>query len=198
MFVQVIKGKTNNADAMRALGEKWQAELRPGAKGYLGSTSGAAADGTFITVVQFTDDVAAKANSNRPEQDAFFKEMSQYIDGEPTFAESSDTSLLFDGPSAKAGFVQVMESTCKDRAKAEAFESEELLAQLRKARPDLLGGLRVWLPDNKVVEVAYFTSEADARKGESSDEFGDQGEAFGGLYTDMTYTDLPNPDVTVA
>ena len=198
MFVQIIKGKTNNSDAMRALGEKWEKELRPGASGYLGSTSGAAADGTFVTIVQFTDDVAAKANSERPEQDAFFKEMSQYVDGEPSFAESSDTSLLFDGPSAKAGFVQVMDSKCTDRAKAEAMESDEMLDQLRAARPDLLGGLRVWLPNNRVVEVAYFTSEADARKGESSEDFGAPQEEFMSLYEDMTYLDLPSPDITVA
>jgi hypothetical protein len=197
MFVQVIKGKTNNADAILALGDKWQKELRPGATGYVGSTTGVAADGTFVAVVQFSDDVAAKANSDRPEQDAFFKEMSQYIDGEPTFRESSDTSLLFEGPSAKAGFVQVMESTVKDRAKAEAMESEEMLTQLRQARPDLLGGLRVW-DGNRAVEIAYFTSEADARKGESSEDFGSQEQAFGDVYEDMTYLDLPNPQINLA
>ncbi|MEY2473830.1 MAG: hypothetical protein QOK28_3159 [Actinomycetota bacterium] len=196
MFVQIIKGKTTNADAMVALGEKWQQELRPGATGYLGSTIGAAADGTFIAAIQFTDDVAAKANSERPEQDAFFKEMSQYIDGEPVFRESSDTSLLFDGPSEKATFVQVMESTCKDRAKAEATEPA-MLDELRKARPDLLGGLRVW-DGNQAIELAYFTSEAEARKAEQSAEFSAQTEEFMSLYDDMTFTDLPNPQVNVA
>jgi hypothetical protein len=197
MFVQVIKGKTSNPDAMLALGEKWQKELRPGAKGYLGGTVGASTDGTFVAVIQFTDDVAAKENSERPEQDAFFKEMQAHIDGEPTFRESSDTSLLFDGPSAKAGFVQLMESTCKDRAKAQAMESGEMLDALRKARPDLLGGLRVWIGD-QVIEVAYFTSEADARAAEKSEAFDTPQQDFASLYDNMTYTDLPNPQVTVA
>jgi hypothetical protein len=197
MFVQVVKGKSTNPDAMVKLGEKWQQELRPGAKGFLGSTVGAAPDGTFVAVIQFTDDVAAKANSDRPEQDAFFKEMSQYIDGEPTFLESSDTSLLFDGPSEKATFVQVMESTCKDRAKAEAMESGEMLDALRAARPDLLGGLRAWVGD-QVIEVAYFTSEADARAAEKSDAFDAPQQDFASLYDNMTYTDLPNPQVNLA
>jgi hypothetical protein len=197
MFVQIIKGKTTNPEAMMALGEKWQQELRPGATGYLGSTIGAASDGTFFAAIQFTDDVAAKANSERPEQDAFFKEMSQYIDGEPAFRESSDTSLLFDGPSDKATFVQVMESTCKDRAKAEAMESGEMLDALRAARPDLLGGLRVWDGD-QAVEVAYFTSEADARTGESSSDFGGTQEEFMSLYDNMTFTDIPNPQINLA
>lgn len=196
MFVQIIKGKTNNADAVLALGEKWQKELRPGAIGYLGNTTGVAADGTFIAIVQFADDVSAKANSDRPEQDAFFKEMRQYIDGEPNFLESTDTSYLFDGPNPKAGFVQVMETTVTDRAKAEAFESDEMLAQLRQARPDLIGGLRVWLDGGKSLEVAYFTSEADARKGEQSEEFSGMPEDTGFEVTG--YLDLPNPQINLA
>lgn len=198
MFVQVIKGKTTNADAMLALGDKWQQELRPGATGYLGGTVGVSADGTFVAVIQFTDDAAAKENANRPEQDAFFKEMSQHIDGEPAFAESTDTSLLFEGPTDKATFVQIMESSVTDRAKVEAFETDEMMADLRKARPDLLGGLRVWLDGGRCVEVAYFTSEADARKGEASDEFGASQGEFMALFEDMTYLDLPNPQIHIA
>jgi hypothetical protein len=196
MFVQVLKGKTANPDAMVALGEKWQKELRPGATGYLGSTVGATTDGEFVAVIQFSDDVAAKANSDRPEQDAFFKEMSQYIDGEPVFRESSDTSLLFGGPSEKATFVQIMESTCKDRAKAEATEPA-ILDELRKSRPDLLGGLRVWNGD-QAIEVAYFTSESEARQAEQSPDFSAQTEEFMSLYDNMTFTDLLNPQINLA
>lgn len=195
MYVQVIKGKTSDPTALMEYGRSWQTEVRPGSVGYLGSTAGVAADGTFVVIAQFTDEVAAKENSNRPEQDAWFQGFAKLIDGEPTFAESTDTSVLFDGPSTKAGFVQVMESRVTDRAKAEAFESEELLTELRKARPDLLGGLRLWLPNDRVIEAAYFTSEAAARKGEQSEDFGDQGAQFGELYEDMTYTDLVNPEV---
>jgi hypothetical protein len=198
MFVQVIKGKTNDIDALNALGERWQQEVRPNAVGYAGGTFGVAADGTFVVIAQFTDDVSAKENSGRPEQDAWYQDFIKVLDGEPTFRESADTSLLFEGPSEKAGFVQVMESTVKDRAKAEAMETDEMLAELRKARPDLLGGLRVWLSDGQVVEVAYFTSEADARKGESSGEFEAPHEDFASMYENMTYVDLLNPQVHTA
>jgi quinol monooxygenase YgiN len=198
MFVQVITGRTSDADAFAAYGDTWQTEVGAGAVGFVGSTSGVAADGRFIVVVQFTDDAAAKENSNRPEQGKWFEGMAKLIEGEPTFRESSDTAPLFDGPTSNASFVQVMESTVKDRAAAEAMESDEMLAQLRAARPDLLGGLRVWFDDSHVLEVAYFTSEADARKGESSGDFGDQGEQFASVFTDMTYLDLPKPSITLA
>ena len=197
MFVQVITGKCNDPDAVLALGEKWQKDLRPGAVGFLGSTTGIAADGTFVGVIQFTDEVAAKENGERPEQDAFFQEMTQFIDGNPTFVESTDTSLLFDGPSAQATFVQIMQSTCKDRAKAEAMESGEMLDALRTARPDLLGGLRLWVGD-QAIEVAYFTSEADARAAEKSDTFDAQQQDFAALYDDMRFIDLPNPQINLA
>ena len=41
MFVQVIKGRTSDADGLRRQDERWRAELRSGAKGFLGSTFGA-------------------------------------------------------------------------------------------------------------------------------------------------------------
>ncbi len=56
-------------------------------------------------------------------------------------------STMFGGGSDDAGFVQVMEGTVKDRGKAEAWETPELLAGLQAARPDLLGAVRVWFPD---------------------------------------------------
>ena len=40
MFIQVISGKTSDPDAFTRQSERWEQELRPGAKGYLGATSG--------------------------------------------------------------------------------------------------------------------------------------------------------------
>src|SRR5262245_8591305 len=139
MFVQVIKGRTSDAKAVSARFDAWLRDLKPGAKGYLGSTGGVAPDGTVIMIARFESAEAAKANSDRPEQGAWWNETAKCFDGEPTFRESTDTATMFDGGSNEAGFVQVMEGTVHDRAKADAFETPELLAQLRKARPDLMG-----------------------------------------------------------
>ena len=193
MFVQVIKGRTNDPDGLRQQFERWSSELRPGAVGFEGSTTGIADDGTFIALARFSDADSARANSDRPEQGAWWAETSAYVDGEATFRESTDTSLLFDGGSDEAGFVQVMEGSVHDRAKAEAFESPEMLEQLRAARPDLIGGLRVWFPDDTFVDAAYFTSEAAARAGEQSTEFAGPQEDYAALFGDMTFTDLREP-----
>ncbi len=193
MFVQVIKGRTTDAAALRAQGDRWAAELRPGAIGFLGSTIGIADDGTFVGLARFEDEAAARANSDRPEQGEWWAGMEALLDGEATFRESSDTSTLFDGPSDAATFVQVMEGTAPDRARAEASETPELEAQLRAARPDLLGALRVWFDGGDYLEAAYFTSEADARKGETSGGFEAPQEEFAALFGEPTYLDVRDP-----
>ena len=89
--------------------------------------------------------------------------------------------------------MQVMEGRVADRAKAEAFESPEMLDQLRAARPDLIGGLRVWFDDGTFTDVAYFTSEAEARKGEASPEFAGPSDDYMALFEDMSFLDLREP-----
>jgi hypothetical protein len=193
MFVQVIKGRTQDAAGLRRRSERWRDEVRPGAIGFLGGTSGIADDGTFIVFARFVDEASARANADRPEQSAWWEETTKFFDSEPTFRESNDITTMFDGGSDDAGFVQVMEGNVTDRAKADALETPELLEQLRKARPDLLGSVRVWFPGGAFAEAAYFTSEADARKGEASNEFQGQEEEFAAVYGDMTYIDLRDP-----
>jgi hypothetical protein len=198
MFAQVIKGKVDDGAAIARQLERWRDDVRPGAIGFLGSTAGIADDGTFVAVARFEDEAAAQANASRSEQSTWWQETSKYFDGEPTFRDSSDTATLFDGGSDDAGFVQVMEGKVTDRAKAESMETPEMLDQLRSARPDLLGSFRVWFPDGSFVDVAYFTSEEAARKGEKSAEFEGSEEEFRAVYGEMTFIDLKDPMRTSA
>jgi hypothetical protein len=198
MFTQVIKGRTSDPAGLRRQSERWREEVRPGAIGFLGSTVGIADDGTFIAFARFADAASAQANSDRPEQSAWWEETKKYFDGEPTFRESSDITTLFDGGSDQAGFVQVMEGTVTDRARADALETGEMLEQLRAARPDLIGAVRVWFAGGAFAEAAYFTSEEDARRGESSTDFSGPEQEFAKLYGEMTYIDLRDPLLTSA
>lgn len=196
MFVQVIKGRTNDRAGVRRQNSRWNDELRPGATGFLGSTVGVTDDGTFFAFARFADDVAAKANSARAEQGTWWEETATLFEGEPTFFESSDVTLLFDGGSDSARFVQVMEGSVKERARAEALQTGEMMEQLRAARPDLMGSVRVWLPGGKFVEAAYFTGEGDARKGETSADFSGPQKAYMDLFGEMTFFDLRDPLIT--
>lgn len=193
MFVQMIKGHTEDPRGLTEQLERWRSDLKPSAGGFLGSTAGVADDGTAVIVACFADEASARANSERPEQGEWWERTSECFDGEPTFRDSTDTSTLFDGPTESARFVQLMEGRVVDREKAEAFESPEMLDGLRAARPDLLGGLRVWYDDGTFADLAYFTSEDEARKGEASAEFEEPSADYAALYDDMSYVDLRDP-----
>ena len=193
MFVQIIEGRTSDAKALMDHGEQWQQDVRPGAIGYLGITAGVTADGRSITIARFEDEAAARANSERPEQTAWWEGMAKLYDGEPTFSESSDVTEWMGGGSDDAGFVQVMKSTGVDRAKVE--EMDKVFESYTHLRPDLLGGLRIWTGADTCVDVAYFTSEAAARAGEKA-EMPDEVQQLMGDFEGMgetEYLDLTEP-----
>lgn len=194
MFVQVIEGRTNDPEGIVEQGERWQRELRPGATGFLGVTTGAAADGRVVTVVRFEDEASARANAVRPEQGAWFEQLAALYDGEPTFTDSTDVAEWMGGGSDDAGFVQVMKSTGVDRAKVE--EMDAAFEKYADVRPDVLGGLRIWTGPDSTIEVAYFTNEADARKGEKVELPAELREMMNGFEESMgvtEYIDLTDP-----
>jgi len=195
MFVQVIEGRTSDPAAVTAHGEQWQHDVRPGAIGYLGLTAGTTADGRTIAVVRFEDEASAGANADRPEQTAWWEGMAKLLDGEPNVTESSDVSEWMGGGSNDAGFVQVMRSTGVDRAQVEKMDvAFEPFAHLR---PDLLGGLRIWTGSDSCIDVAYFTSEAEARAGEQAEMPAELTELMGDFegMGDVEYFDLTEPQL---
>jgi len=167
MFVQTIRGTTADPKAVRASLDKWMQDLRPGATGYLGTTSGVTEDGQLFALVRFESEQAAKANSDRPEQGAWWAEFEKTLDGEATFRDSSDVQVDTSGDPDAAGFVQVMTGQVSDQDRA-----KELMAQMpdmRALRPDILGSVNVGQDDGKWTMVIYFKSEKDAREGESKE-----------------------------
>jgi hypothetical protein len=196
MFVQVIEGRTTDAEGLQRQGERWQTEVQPGATGYLGVTSGVTADGRSIAIVRFESEAAARANSERPEQDAWWSDTAKYYDGDVEFSESSDVTELLDGGSNEAGFVQVMKVTGVDRARIERLDGE--LERFASVRPDLIGGLRVWTGPDRYIEANYFTSEADARAGEKA-ELPDDVQALMGEFQEIManteFLDLTDPQL---
>ena len=196
MFVQIIEGQTRDAAGIQRQVERWQAEVRPGAAGFLGSTSGATADGRAFAIVRFESETAARANSERPEQSAWWAETSKYFDGEVTFTESSDVQELLGGGSNEAGFVQIMKSSGVDRGRMASLDKE--LDRLAGLRPDLIGSVRVWTGRDSCIEVNYFTSEAEARAGEQK-EMPPEAQAmmteFGDLMKNTEFLDLSDPQL---
>jgi len=165
MFVQVIRGKTAQPEALTEAFHHWRAELSPGATGWLGSTGGVTKDGTFIAVARFDSEEAAMANSARPEQDAWWSETEKLLEGEVSFRNSTDVQVDVNGDPDKAGFVQIMQGRGSDPERA-----KELMAQdadkWAEFRPDVIGSVAIGHDEGAYTMVMYFTSEAEAREGE--------------------------------
>jgi len=196
MFIQVVKGKTKDAAGMKAAIDKWQADVKSGAKGWLGSTGGVAKDGTFVAVVRFESEQAAQANSDRAEQSAWFeKELSPTLDGAPAFYNCTDVTEFMGGGSDDAGFVQLMIYKPSDLNQAKElnkkFENLDM-----SGRPDIIGGTSAVSSDGTVIDTNYFTSEAEARAGEKGEmpaEMQEMMEEYGKVVGDVEYVDLSDP-----
>jgi len=195
MFVQAIEGRLADVDGLRRQLDRWKSELRPGAKGFLGSTAGVTDTGDSVALVRFETASDATTNSERPEQQQWWAETEKCFDGEVRFTNSDDIDIFLGGGSNDAQFVQVMKGKDMDRAQVRALD-EQFEAHAASLRPDLLGGYRMWTGPDTYIEVAYFTSESEARQGESKEppaELAAQMGEFQAMMANVEYIDLREP-----
>ena len=165
MFAQIIRGKVSDPNAVRPVVDRWMKELGPTAKGWLGSTSGITDDNEVFVLVRFESEEAARANSDKPEQGAWWAEMEKVFDGEATFRDSNDVEIEAVGDLDSAGFVQVIVAKSKDLDRSKALTSS--LRDGRIAlRPDVLGTVAVSFGGGEFAYAMYFTSEQEARAAE--------------------------------
>jgi hypothetical protein len=165
VFVQVIKGQVSDAGKVRAALDQWVRDLAAGATGWLGSTSGVTDDGTFVALVRFESEEAARRNSDRPEQDRWWAETAKLFSGEATFRDSNDVVVDVVGEPDRAGFVQIMQGRGTDPDRARALMGQNS-AEWAAFRPDILGSVAAQHDGGAYTMALYFTSEADAREGE--------------------------------
>ena len=195
MFVQVIEGKVADREGLRRQLDRWMAELRPGASGYLGTTAGVADDGRAYAFARFESAEAAKANSERPEQGRWWAETEKCFDGEVTFADSEDVDTFLAGGSDTAGFVQLMKGSGPDRDRLRVMDAK-LGEHAGSFRPDLVGGIRVWTGPSTYIEAAYFISEAEARVNEAKEppaEIAEEMGEFADMMANIEFVDLREP-----
>lgn len=196
MFVQVIRGRVADPAGFRAGMERWRDELLPGARGFLGGTSGVSPDGDAVIVARFESAGAARANSDRPEQGEWWAALSRTLDGDAGFAETDDVDVLVGiCDDSRAGFAQLMDIRTDDGERVRAL-LPRLEAAIRETRPDVAGGVVAWLGPDRAVQLVWFTSEEQARAGESEKPGGDAAAVFAELdtlTTDTAYVDLPEP-----
>lgn len=197
MFVQIIQGRTNDPAGVRTLLDRWVADLGPTASGWMGTTAGVTDDGEFLAAVRFDSEDNAQRNSARDEQAAWYAEFAKHLDGEPTFHNCAEAETFLGGGSDDAGFVQVIQSKVLDRDRAREMGRSMDSLQAEGYRPDLIGGVAALHDDDDgMTQVAYFTSEAEAREGEKSEPPAAVRDAMAGfseVFTDERYFDLRDP-----
>lgn len=195
MFMQVIQGRVSDRGGLRRQLERWQSELRPEADGYLGSTSGVTDDGRYIGCVRFESAEAARANSVRPEQGAWFAETEKCFDGPAAFSDSTEVEVYLGGGSDQAGFVQIFQGGPADRDRLRQH-NVELESMARQYRPDIMGWVLAWHPDDRFTEIVYFNSEEAARQGEATEPTEERRhliEEWRAAAGELTFFDLKEP-----
>ena len=194
MFIQILQGRCTRQDELRAMADRWVRDLGPGATGWLGGTYGFTDDDQFVGVVRFESREAAMANSQRPEQGEWAEQMMSLMDGPMEFHDCDDVTLMMDGGSDSAGFVQVIRGRVSepDRLKALMTDTE----MLHEMRPDIIGASLAFEDDGTFTETIAFTDEAAAREGErkeSPDMPADVRETLDMAMQGATFYDLHHP-----
>ncbi len=200
MFIQVIQGRCNDIDRIHSQMDDWHKTLEEGATGFLGATYGIDDDGEFIGVVRFDSHESATANSNRPEQGAWWAETAGCFDGEPTFHDCDDVRMLLGGGSDEAGFVQVIQGRISDPEKFAMF-MDQPMDLLSRARPEIIGGTMAVDPDGYFTQTMSFTTEDAAREGEHKEvppEMAEMMSEMDRVMADVSYHDLHHPWFTTA
>ncbi len=199
MFIQVISGTTSDPEAFKQQGEKWNTDLRPGATGFLGSTSGVTDDGRFIVIARFESEEAARANNDRPEQGAWWAETEKVVD-RADFRDSVDIVTFLGGGKDNAGFVQVMRGKITDAEKLAARREKmgEFEKVMQGARPDVIGEVIAIHGDGTYTDAVYFSSQAEARANEAKpmppEAEAMMGDLMSAISVDEFY-DLTAPDI---
>jgi len=191
MFIQIIQGKCTRQDECREMGERWRRELGPGAEGWLGGTYGFTDDDQFMAIVRFDSRESAAKNSQRPEQGAWWREMEALFDGPVEFHDCEDVTLMLDGGSDDAGFVQVIRGKVDDAATMKKMMTDT--EQLHEMRPDIIGGTLAIEDDGTFIETIAFTDEESARRGEQQQMPDDVRRAMESAMHDVSYADLHHP-----
>jgi len=171
MFIQVITGTVTNVDGFNQQVERWYSDLKPGAIGYLGTTSGITDANRFFVAARFESAEAAAKNSERPEQGAWWSDTEKTVT-DVTFHDCTRVETFFGGGSNEAGFVQVMQGRVLDADAIKRVEQRiaELEGAFRASRPDVMGEVLAYHDDGDTYsDIVYFTSESEARANEQKE-----------------------------
>lgn len=191
MFIQVIQAPCTRHDDLRKVAGSWRSELGAGAHGWLGGTFGFTDDDLFLGIVRFASREDAMANSARPEQAAWAERLAATLDGPPEFRDCDDVTVFLDGGSDDAGFVQVIQGKVADPGVIrQLLDGTD---ELRRQRPEIIGGTVAVEPDGSFTQTVAFTDEASARAAEAIEPPPETRELLATVMAGARFHDLRQP-----
>lgn len=193
MFIQMVQGTCTREDEMHSLVDGWCATMseRPG---WLGGTYGFTDDNRFVGVVRYDSEQSCRENCMRDDAGAWWAQAETLFDGAPEIHQSEDVTMMLDGGSDNAGFVQVMRGRMLDADKFRHFSSDtEMTNMLHQARPEIIGATLLFEPDGSFTETISFTDETTARVGEKQEMPADMEMDWQSTIADVEYLDLHHP-----
>ncbi len=193
MFIQMVQGGSTQQDDMRMLVDDWCGAMaeRPG---WLGGTYGFTDDGSFVGVVRYESAAACEELCSTDDAALWWACAESLFDGSPEIHQSEDCSIMLDGGSDDAGFVQIMRGRVSDADKLRRLMTDQsMTSMLHQARPEIIGGTLLIEDDGSFTETIAFTDEDAARRGEQMDMPADVAAEFEGAVADVKYYDLHRP-----
>lgn len=169
MFIQMVQGACTHQDDMRMLVDDWCGEMAD-QPGWLGGTYGFTDDNSFVGVVRWDTRAACQAYCDRMDAAWWWAGACEVMDGMPEVHQSDDVTMMLEGGSDDAGFVQIMHGKVGDADLLRKMSTDqEMTAMLHQARPDIIGSTLLIEDDGTFVETISFTDEESARIGEKQE-----------------------------
>jgi len=194
--MQMVTGPCSREDDMRAVADNWCADMMKH-EGWLGGTYGFNDDGDFLGVVRFDSMQSYDACCATAEAGAHWAAALECFDSAPEIHQSEDVSIMLDGGSDGAGFVQVIRGRTPDPQRLRSmFEDQQMTSALHEARPDIIGATMLIESDGSFTETVCFASEEAARAGEQQEmpaEMASEMSSWQSMMADVRYDDLHKP-----
>lgn len=193
MFVRMLRARVSAKPLLRNAWDQLGDSLGkiPGWRCMVG---GIDRDGGFFGTIEFTDPGAAHHAWTDGEVSRWLQEVQRSLDNVDE-RESADGEILLPGPRNEAGFIQFIQARTSDKPRWKAI-NDAMQEVMRSHRPEVLAATIAWNDDDSFLETVYFTSEQEAREGESREFPGGMAGLFGelmDLVSDLSYTDLRSP-----
>jgi hypothetical protein len=184
-------------DDVRREWRGWERSLQAAPAGYLGSTAGIADDGTFVAMVRYESEAAARVIDAVSPGAERWRRATRRLGGY-TVVDSTSTDVWNRGGSDTAGFVQIREGVSDDPARLRDLYVNQQPVRMGPYRPEVLGGMFAWYGDGQFTLSAYFTSEEEARSGENLHEFESFFADISAVMQDVRFIDLHEPWLSTA